>query len=123
MNASDRNAARRLEYQIQQRETQKARQFAAKLAGFLNGELSLERDGARVDWHEEAACGRWLADFLAAWHRAGYRWSRWPHRQKIAENYIVAVTEGSDWPKLAIQPKPAAPIEGDVPVSGGRRLT
>jgi hypothetical protein len=122
MKESERNALRRVEYQIRQREAQQARQFAVKIARFLNGEIGLQRDRVRVDWHEEAACGRWLAEFLRAWEQAGYRWSRWPHRAKIEANFSPSLTEGGEWPKLAIRLRPAAPIQGDLPMIGGPEL-
>jgi hypothetical protein len=127
MNSADRNADKRAEYRIEQRAREKAKQFARKLAGLLNGELDLhytDGEGHRifVAAAEQGACCRWLAEFLETWKKAGYRWSRWPHRKKIQAEYVPSITEGGKWPKLGIERKAAAPIEGDVPIHGGPQL-
>jgi hypothetical protein len=130
MNASDRNADRRAEYRIEQRAKQKAKQFAKKIADFLNGTVDLhyyiededERHHVFVAAEEQAACCRWLAEYLETWKKAGYRWSRWPHRKKIQAEYVLSITEGGDWPRLTIQRRPAEPVEGDMPIHGGPQL-
>src|SRR5437879_5470917 len=66
----DRNAERRADYRVNKRKEKRAKQFAAKIVGFLNGTLKLcfymdiadSREPVPEHFEVEGACCRWLAD-------------------------------------------------------------
>jgi hypothetical protein len=117
----ERNTAKRAVYQANRRAIEKARKkFGGSIEGLLNGRLHLyeyvedgeKRHRVRIREEDEAASCHWLAKLLESWEEAGFKWSRWPYREKFQADYVPALTDSGDWPRVTIERRP---IEGDLP--------